>query len=106
MTITHLTDEIATQQLSTLERRLHGSTAQILQISERATVIDACVAFAALAETYHPCRYRNVSPPLADRAQRAYLRLEEALEQFIARFPERPTRELAARRRQRAAEEA
>lgn len=96
---TWLTEELAIQQLSTLEQRLHSSTAHILQISERASVVDACVAFAALAEIYHPRRYLTVSPPVADRAQHAYLRLQQALEQFIADIPERPTLRLTPRTR-------
>ena len=91
-----LTEETGLAQLDLLESRFDGTPARILDIDDRATVIDACTAFAALAEIHHPRRYVVLSPSTTHRAQRAYRRLQLALSHFIASIPDRPTYDLKA----------
>lgn len=90
-----LTAKTAGEQLDLLEQRLHMSPARILEIPEDATVIEACSAFAALALIHDPRRYVTLPPQLAHRAQLACQALQGALEQFVAGFRHRATRELA-----------
>ena len=89
-----LTEEMGLAQLDLLEARFDGTPARILEIDDRATVIDACTAFAALADIHHPRRYLIMSPSTTHRAQRAYRRLQLALSHFIAAIPDRPTYDL------------
>ncbi len=90
-------DALAAQHLARLHHRLASSPSEILGIPEYASAVEACTAFAALAETYHPKRYRTLSPPLADRARAAFQQLEQALAQHLAQLPVRPTRRITER---------
>lgn len=90
-------EAIAAQHLARLHHRLASSPSEILGIPEYASAVEACTAFAALAETYHPKRFRTLSPPLADRARLAFQQLEQALAQHLALLPNRPTRRITER---------
>lgn len=70
--------------LDAFERMLRGTPTQILQISRDASIVEACIAFAALSAIYHPRRFRDASPPLAHRAHRAYQHLIAALDLYVA----------------------
>jgi len=87
-------EAIAAQHLARLHPRLASSPSEILGIPEYASAIEACSAFATLAETYHPKRYRALAAPLAERAGEAFRQLERALEQHLALVPVRPTRRI------------
>lgn len=92
-----LDEVLATQHLARLDPRLTCSPSTILGIPAYATAIDACVAFAALAQIYHPKRYRSLSPQVAARAQQVFGQLEQALAQYLAVLPMRPTRRITER---------
>src|SRR5665647_829512 len=86
-----LTDETATAHLDVLEQRFGGSPAEILQIPERSHVIEACVAFAALAAQHAPRRFIGLRPTVVERAEVAYERLRQALQDFVDKSGKRPT---------------
>ncbi len=85
-------EAIAAQHLARLHRRRASTPSEILGSPESASAVEACTAFAALAETYHPKRYRTLSLPLVDRARLAFQQLEQALAQHLALLSARPTR--------------
>lgn len=87
-------DALAAQHLARLHHRLASSPSEILGIPEYASAVEACTAFAALAETYHPKRYRTLAPPLAESARQAFQQLEQALAQHLALLRVRPTRRI------------
>lgn len=100
-----LTDETAAAYLDVLEQRFGGSPAKILQIPERADVLDACVAFAGLVAIHAPRHFAGLAPGIAARAQLAHDRLRQALGDFVAESRQRPTLEVpeAVRPRHRSA---
>jgi len=87
-------EAIAAPHLARHHHCLAASPSEILGIPESATAIEACTAFAALAEAYHPERFRPLSLALADRARLALQQLEQALALHLAMLAARPTRRI------------
>ena len=80
-----MTPSEARELLGQLEPRLGQAPHQALGIDRDADIVDACVAFTAAAQRYHPRLFAGQADELVHRAKVAYGRLRQALAEFVER---------------------